>query len=1534
MKTDPARGSTSMSNAFQHERYEPQALLGRGAMGAVWRVLDREAGVARALKTLEPPALERAEARLRFRTEFQTMQALEHPRLARAHAFGTLADGRPFYVMDLLEGPTLEGDGPRSPEQIRTALVDMLEALAYLHGRGWLHGDLKPENMRQRPDGRWVLVDFGLASRSGERAGAPAGTPLYMAPEVLRGEQLDARADLYAAGAVAYHLLAGRPPFEGADARALGEAILTAPLAPLSEVAPGVPSELTGTVMAMIQRSRAQRPASALEALEALGAPVTAVATLPAPAFVGRAGVLSTLQAAVASPPALRTLAAPAGFGGSRALEALAARLELAGTTAYRGAATPGGAPYAALEGFARWLSTRAGAGATAFEAARAATHDLPPRSARASLQAAWLALLEATGLRPVVALFDDWDAADEASRDLLAALAGAPGSPLAAVGAEAGTRGDVVLAPLDAAETGALAASQLGLAEVPAAFAAELQRLSGGSPRLARRILEDLVARGALPREGGRWRPERVDHGMLVVPVDPTAAPLDRLPEDARRLVGALALAYRPLDAAEAGAALGLNDEALAAAVEALAARGLLAGTRLASRELAPTIAAAVEAPRGLHYALASALTGPHDAAARAWHWHGAGEAGRARADAIAAARERLAALATGEAGRMVAIALSAPAPGADAHEVAGDLARLVGEGEAAVAAYDRALALLPAPGPARMRTSRALALQLAGRFDEAIAAAAAAEADARAAGDLADAARAGTTLARLLHFGGKPEACLEACRRAGEAAVTAGDRELEAEALGLAGFLRTRAPATAADGLAMIARSVALREQRGDRLALVDAYLTQGNGFLAVGQLIAADEAFARARAIGRAQGGAGDDEATTLINMGQVRTELGRLDDALAALDEAVRLAAARGNAFLEGYAHGLRSRVFARQGRPGDALREAGAATGAAQALNSAYLAAHANAWQAELLLLMGDAVGALEICHEGLNRAAGLNDPEVDTHLGLVAAEAHVELRSVGPARRRLARLDTSRRDVAAQAGLLEARLAADRGDGTAARHILAGARQAAAEAGLAPVLAQLDLVEAGLAASAGRGREAANAYRRAHQAGSELGLLFVVAAAARGLVRVDAEAQTLALADAARAELEAIQARLPEPLADAFAARWLAVQPGTSSKELAPELGDLTLREVLERLTRPPAPAVSLDAEALSVVSDFGRMVTGTLGYEEVLDRVIDHVMNLAGAERGMIVLVDGEGAFTGMVARPREAAHGGTNLMDFSSTFVRAAMEAGKPIWIADAQADARFAAAASVMALDLRTILCVPLMVEGSMIGLLYVDRSSINRTFDEADLKLVEGLAGFAGLAIANARRYEETRARAAELAAAQALGQLAGGRRALDEVLEAVLLHVCAVVPAERAVLLLGDDPYPTLAIDAGGHPAEAEVSEALMQRVVAARQAMIDRDPEDPVAAAPRQVLAVPLVLGDELLGALYLVRPEDERAFTPRDLDLVETLAGHAAAALDAVATREGLQRQVVRLEDMVASLQAKLMAYTATDELEDDEEL
>lgn len=252
-------------------RYEWVEELGRGAMGVVHRVRDRELGREVALKLVGRQLLEDPKKRKRFEREARVLARLEHPGVVRLFDAG-IEDGQPFMTMEVLDGHDLLDAGDLDAVQVMLEAAGALEAV---HREGVLHRDLKPANLMRLTDARVVLVDFGLANAEEEsaitRSGDVVGSPYYMAPEVLCGEPATPASDFYSWGVTLYYLIEGRAPFrpETFHEYVLGQLPLELPAA---RAAPGG-SELAA-IRACLSRDPAARPTTraALEALLAGGA--------------------------------------------------------------------------------------------------------------------------------------------------------------------------------------------------------------------------------------------------------------------------------------------------------------------------------------------------------------------------------------------------------------------------------------------------------------------------------------------------------------------------------------------------------------------------------------------------------------------------------------------------------------------------------------------------------------------------------------------------------------------------------------------------------------------------------------------------------------------------------------------------------------------------------------------------------------------------------------------------------------------------------------------------------------------------------------------------------------------------------------------------------------------------------------------------------------------------------------------------------------------------------------------------------------
>jgi non-specific serine/threonine protein kinase len=253
--------------------------IGAGGMGEVYRARDEHLDRDVAIKVLCAGLLADEASRRRFHGEAMALSKLAHPNIASVYDFDT-HEGIDFLVTEYIPGVTLSeklAQGPLPERDVVELGMQLAEGLAAAHSRALVHRDLKPGNLRVTADDRLKILDFGLAIRLPAISDATAstvtgaaelaGTLAYMAPEQLRGEPIDFRTDLYAAGAVLYEMVSGRPPFEEKLSPPLIDAILHRPPKPPRSIRPSLSARLEEIILRCLEKNPEHRYQSARDLL-------------------------------------------------------------------------------------------------------------------------------------------------------------------------------------------------------------------------------------------------------------------------------------------------------------------------------------------------------------------------------------------------------------------------------------------------------------------------------------------------------------------------------------------------------------------------------------------------------------------------------------------------------------------------------------------------------------------------------------------------------------------------------------------------------------------------------------------------------------------------------------------------------------------------------------------------------------------------------------------------------------------------------------------------------------------------------------------------------------------------------------------------------------------------------------------------------------------------------------------------------------------------------------------------------------------
>lgn len=622
-------------------RYLVESIVGAGGMGAVYRVIDTASGRAMALKTI---CGRQAVVDL-FKIEFQTLVHLRHPNLAESYDFGPVAGSDDYvFTMELVDGADiLDATRDESWQDIVPLLVQLCRVLAYVHSRGIVHRDIKPNNVLVTAGRTVKLVDFGLAGVATEREGI-RGTPAYLAPEVMARGGVDHRSDLYSLGVLAYQLVCRRLPFAASGvADMLYQHAYSPPCIP-EDV--DIPGWLADIVLRLCAKDPADRYRGANQVIEAINrhsdpaypieTTVTRESYVLSGRFVGRESELETLvrfasqrlNAAVGPSPPVIWIGGQSGFGKSRLVRELRHAVQLDRRTfiegnCFEGAVGEYGAFAEILAQLVPAVLSNGGGPfveqylgdlvmvAPSIGYGRSVPASPPRASAEAErrrlIDSVAAFLVDASRLVPYVLHIGDLHWAPQGTIDILRyvcrridIVAGPAPVRIALIGsyrddevaarpfemllAETATAAQTIaLAPLTPPSMRQLLQSMFGLNDIPTAFVERVVAEAAGNPFFLEAVVRTLVERGSVFVEDGMWRTTGAVDDLEIPPT--VAATLRRRLEmigspEQRRVLQILAAFAKPMTPSLLASVADLPREETREALYALSARRLAAPT------------------------------------------------------------------------------------------------------------------------------------------------------------------------------------------------------------------------------------------------------------------------------------------------------------------------------------------------------------------------------------------------------------------------------------------------------------------------------------------------------------------------------------------------------------------------------------------------------------------------------------------------------------------------------------------------------------------------------------------------------------------------------------------------------------------------------------------------------------------------------------------------------------------------------------------------------------------------------------------
>lgn len=1370
------------------ERYRILDRIGAGGLGVVYKVEDRVSGKILAMKVMP-----RDRGMANLRSEFLALARLRHDNIVSVSDYGLTETGDDFFTMEHVEGPPLLHAVDEIPSlEFYQIIGGVLRALAFIHGRGMVHADLKPSNilidakvLAQDPSRAARLVDFGLAANLDDPGSSAArGTFPYAAPEVYAG-RLDARSDLYAFGVVVYEMITGVQPYTGRNVREVLAAQRRAPPEDPRTFRPDLPGRLAELACALLDPAPGARPQTADEVLASInaiaGTDFALVGSQPlvdlSGALVGRERELTTLQRcwheAHDGHGTAILLAGEEGIGKTRLMAELKLFVQLDGGLAFSAeVAARNEMPYAGIAKLVQGLLATSGAGGGDVSEWRrmlapllggrveAAQSDQTSRYALAEAVAGVISQLASN--QPLLLLIDDIHLADPATLELLSYLVrSAPDSPVLMIMAARQNMLDSEETPANAIDTrltrvyNALANAERGqcldlppfdrqsvfrLAEQ--AFAREiaekvsddLYRISSGNPAHATRAMEMLVHNGTIGRERGSWI-LKIDPPMIPMPADVRVSALSRisqLPRRTRRVLHAASVLGESFSR-------DVLSELMASSDDIEASLGVELGVD-------PALAEAVRA----RLVLADATTGSFQFT----HRRVASLLYREIPDAERQVLHRRAAAILEEQARRH----KEVPPGALAHHylAIGDHGLAVKWGiiaaedhaqsydhHGALAWYDRVREIVEGPVAAYVDTRMGDLYAVLGRIDDACA-------------RYQSAYDASTS---------EPENHIRLARKLGD-------------------LLRRKGESDAAQGLLMSA----LGESRTHKLAAEEAECHLSVGWVLVyrADYTAAMEHAVAGHLVGRALS---DRKLAAKLSRlrGSIFIYQGDTQNALvyleAALDDAE---SCDDDALIAGVLldMGRAAIQYADYTRAIEALEKAIEST---ERIGHIELAARCYNNLGVACYYQGD----WERARASWERFRRLCD-RFDEQSELVNALNNLGslYRELGQFNEALAALDRASH-IAGSIGNthVAAMIEGNRGETLFRRGDLAGARECYEHA-LSEFLrmgtpgdivenrrrlCELDIAVGRLNQALDRAIDTA---REAQDAGARLeeGILYRVAATA---LRLQGDYESaMWFIERGREILTTLGARYERAKVDLAAAELAAAQGNTqdaerhvsSAIEAFAALGarwDLSVARARKRgLIPEPPPLLSAASTQASqkTSSQVGfelfldmAQALANVELERLLEISLDKLLDVTNFERSFILLLDDDGRPRERLRRVRAGAKGfARDDAEFSGTIVRRVTAGGQAVAVSDIAQENELREQKSVVALGLRQVMCAPMRAHGRVVGIIYIDSRRLSLEEHGIDLLLLESFAAQLALAVENSRILAEEK-RKSELVA---------------------------------------------------------------------------------------------------------------------------------------------------------------------------------